>query len=92
MKHSTAFLDSNKASDKLSLKILKREWESPLFQPEDRSKRSAEENTLHTSESNDSFREGTVTVHPLEGPISLLLYTWQGLYRVKQMFFLSCIL
>jgi hypothetical protein len=65
---------------------------SPLLQPEDCSERAAKENALHTSEGDDSLWEGAVTVHPLEGPVCLLLYTGQGLNSVEQVVFFSSIL
>ena len=59
--------------------------ETSLLEPEDGGERSREEDTLDSGESNESFGECRLVVRdPLQGPLSLLLDTWDGVDSLEE--------
>lgn len=59
--------------------------DSSLLQPEDGSKASTEEDTLHCSKGHYSLSKVSFLVtDPLNGPVCLLFDTWQGLNGIEE--------
>ena len=64
--------------------------QATLLQPEDGGERPAEEDTLDSSEGNETLSEGrTLFRDPSKGPVSLFLDAWDGLDSIKEMLALN---
>eukprot|EP00438_Fugacium_kawagutii_P012791 Skav211671 [mRNA] locus=scaffold216:105387:106229:- [translate_table: standard] len=66
--------------------------ETSLLQPEDGTKRSAEEDALNCSKCHKTLSKAAFTIHPLNGPTGLLPDSWHCVNSIKKVILLLWVL